>query len=550
MQTQKKSYFFEAMTLLLYAVALIFIMYYHEPWFDEAQAWLIARDATIREILTSITHYEGHPPIWFLILMPFAKLGVPFELGVKTVNFIIATIAMGIFIFKAPFKRIVRLTIPFTYFFFYQYGVISRPYSLMMLGFALSAVCYKQRNQKPFRFAAALSLICSSGAFGMAIAAGISIAWLFEVIGTKLSMDNFVFFMKSKIFYALLVLLTYNILLLILIYPYNDTYAINIVKQNLPIPVFLLALFVMPSFSMFFVENNAQSPAAISDLKFVAYIFMSIIINVGMYVLARKVQKRALFVLPYLLFTAFWSFVYFWPHHIGILTLFYTFLLWCFFDEMQTDTQNSETIRLEFYKKWLGYAGNMLLFLSITTSIYWSVCASINDIYLNYGAGREAAKFIKDNGLHKLNILVDWSQKTGPKSVETPDDYNHTQGVPALAYFDNNIFCNFNKKQSNKCYLSHKVATDGSYVKQLIQNQYPDVLFGGDPKKSRFIEYINLDDYALVKSIHGNNIWKSTTYPNRQFIFIRKDLLQKYPHFEVLNREDEMIKDKETGLSK
>ncbi len=171
----------EFFTLILYASALLTIMYFHEPWFDEAQAWLIAQDASILELITSITHYEGHPPIWFLVLMPFAKLGLPFEIGLKTVNFVIATTAMGLLIFKAPFPRIIRCTIPFTYFFFYQYGVISRTYSMMMLGFVLSALFYKDRNTKPYHFTASLAIVCGSSVYGMVICAGIALVWLAEV---------------------------------------------------------------------------------------------------------------------------------------------------------------------------------------------------------------------------------------------------------------------------------------------------------------------------------------------------------------------------------
>ena len=59
---------------------------FHEPWFDEAQSWAIARSGTIKEILFEIPHYEGHPPLWHLILVPFAKLGAPYELSLAAVN--------------------------------------------------------------------------------------------------------------------------------------------------------------------------------------------------------------------------------------------------------------------------------------------------------------------------------------------------------------------------------------------------------------------------------------------------------------------------------
>ena len=64
--------------VILYCVLHFVIGHYHEPWFDEAQAWQIAKCASIKEILFKIPHYEGHPPLWHLILAIPAKLGVPY----------------------------------------------------------------------------------------------------------------------------------------------------------------------------------------------------------------------------------------------------------------------------------------------------------------------------------------------------------------------------------------------------------------------------------------------------------------------------------------
>jgi len=48
---------------------------FHEPWFDEAQAWQIAKCASLKDILFTIPHYEGHTPLWHLILCCRPNLG-------------------------------------------------------------------------------------------------------------------------------------------------------------------------------------------------------------------------------------------------------------------------------------------------------------------------------------------------------------------------------------------------------------------------------------------------------------------------------------------
>ncbi len=60
-------------------VLLVFFLAFHrEPWRDEAETWLMARDASFAEVLHR-TAYLGTPVLWFTLLFPFAKSGLPFE---------------------------------------------------------------------------------------------------------------------------------------------------------------------------------------------------------------------------------------------------------------------------------------------------------------------------------------------------------------------------------------------------------------------------------------------------------------------------------------
>ena len=38
----------------------------HEPWADEAQGWLIARDVPLSDIFR-ISSYEGTQPLWYIV---------------------------------------------------------------------------------------------------------------------------------------------------------------------------------------------------------------------------------------------------------------------------------------------------------------------------------------------------------------------------------------------------------------------------------------------------------------------------------------------------
>ena len=119
--------------LILFALSYLVITRYHEPWFDEAQAWQIAKCASLREILFVLPHYEGHPPLWHLLLAVPARLGVPFEPGLKGVGFCISAASVALLLFRSKMPRPARLLLPFSYFFFYQYGIVVRPYGFSLL---------------------------------------------------------------------------------------------------------------------------------------------------------------------------------------------------------------------------------------------------------------------------------------------------------------------------------------------------------------------------------------------------------------------------------
>ena len=198
-------------------IALYFIIsIFHEPMYDEAQAWMIARDASWYELMFEIPHYEGHPPFWHLILALFAKTGIPFEVGLRIPGAICWILSVGILLFRSPFPKPVKCLLPFTYYIFFRYGIVVRPYCLTMLGLFLAASTYKKKGEKPFAFMASLLVLCVSSAYGMALAAGICVVWIIELF-TRYKTN----YLKQVI--ALSALLIFNLGQLFLMMPKDDT---------------------------------------------------------------------------------------------------------------------------------------------------------------------------------------------------------------------------------------------------------------------------------------------------------------------------------------
>src|ERR1700683_1182266 len=69
-----------ALTFLCLGVYLVLVavtIHHHEPWADEAQSWLLARDASLAQLWGHLLHYEGTPGLWQTVLHALIRLGLP-----------------------------------------------------------------------------------------------------------------------------------------------------------------------------------------------------------------------------------------------------------------------------------------------------------------------------------------------------------------------------------------------------------------------------------------------------------------------------------------
>ncbi len=164
--------------LLAYALVLIFGVVFHEPWRDEIQAFALARSADSFVDLLTITKYEGHPSLWFLVL----HLGTWISdstLVVKIIHTSINLAAATLLLRYAPFKLIAKIAILFSYFFLFEYGVVARSYSLGIL-LSFTALILLQKKKYAFSICALAALFHVS-IYSWIIAAGLSGLLVFSV---------------------------------------------------------------------------------------------------------------------------------------------------------------------------------------------------------------------------------------------------------------------------------------------------------------------------------------------------------------------------------
>jgi hypothetical protein len=165
--------------LIAFVVVVTIAIAKHEPFPDEGQAWLVARDVSPWTILIHTARFEGHPVLWFWLLAIPARLGLSYHF-MNLISGIAATIAVYLLLWRSPFPTYIKVLLPFTYFFIYQYSVIGRAYALVAPLLFLTAIVYRKRLEHPYLFIFLLCLLINLEVMTALVALGIFIAdWFY-----------------------------------------------------------------------------------------------------------------------------------------------------------------------------------------------------------------------------------------------------------------------------------------------------------------------------------------------------------------------------------
>lgn len=106
----------------------------HEPWLDEWQSLQIAVQSPDFSHLLENLRYEGHPPLYYLLLRGVAAI-VPLPLVLTATQLPIALAIQHIILFHSFTRRIDRLLFALSAFVLIDYGTIARSLSLGVLVF-------------------------------------------------------------------------------------------------------------------------------------------------------------------------------------------------------------------------------------------------------------------------------------------------------------------------------------------------------------------------------------------------------------------------------
>ena len=560
------------LAFVLYIAIIAIVMCFHEPWFDEAQSWLIARDSSLTDIISVRTHYEGHPPFWNLLLAIAAKNGVPYEFGIKGIQLVCASLLGAWLIFKSPFKSASSLAtflIPFTYFACFQYGVTSRPYALLCLSLLVAAHYWNSADSKTssaWKLAISLMFMCLLSVYGIAFAAGFTIAWIWRVfsknINKTLNFSDILHAIKATIASNWARLISWGLIAifgaanLALAWPAKNAFATRAtIDGNSTIAKCFAFIFVMPSESMFtsFYGDISMRRMPFDFLP----IAICTLFSIAIWAFAIKIAKRrkllAVLVIPYLVLTIV-AVRYFTLHHAGLIFVFLLSILWISHIKEPLSTKDIPAIFIKvaiFTKSALAkikptnlyqnktkitenkaFKINLLISIILAPSLIWNAFACVNDILFDYSPSRAVAQYISSNHLQNKRFVASWLHNDeqvdeSGKVISHEENDTHQYSwllIGANPYFSKNLIdCAY----KNKTFITNESPTASQQAQELT-----DCAAKGEPEffvseSSQPWYYFlalnyNISHYNAHAVSNVKTSWKAWVYESTSTIYERK----------------------------
>lgn len=362
-----------------YVAGVALVAARHEPWADEAQAWLMARDLPVGELVGRFARYEGTPPLWHLCLKAVVALGLPYQ-AMNWLAVGLAAVGVAIWLRWARLPAVLMVLAPFSFFLFFQYAVVARNNSLappLVLGLA---ALYRRRWQWPVAYATLLALLAASSVFGALMAGS-----LFGLDGLRFAAGwrqhtgaaRRRAALAAAIFLAALAAVAWTV------WPPADS-SFNVIHGT---GLERLAMALYFSLDWLPIEL-AGRPSLVGTVATEAIIIIS-----SLWFARRGVLWE--FLLPYAAFTSFALAKYYNAWHTGYFFLAWLLALWLSFDKVPADSRPAQLPPpLPLSLPWLRPAMIVAAGTLLAVHVFWAAVAGWNDFRRPYSGSRQLAAWI------------------------------------------------------------------------------------------------------------------------------------------------------------
>ena len=472
--------------LAVWITVVSFTIKYHEKWSDEAQAWLIARDLDLRTIWFHELRYEGSPGLWHTILWAAQHVFHAKYDAIGYIGMAGATAGTALLILKAPFPRVIRWPLAFTYCIIYQYAVIARPYTLLPLLAFAAAILFKDIRH-PERMTLVLVLLANLSLHGTILAGCFGSAYLIEALRSWRTLERGV---QARYQICVAAMALTFLFLFIILKPTPDVEVFVKKKEIAQLP---------PEVQRQVAATSLQKMGAVLSGAFFDYRVPSVLLVAltGIWCFMRR--KFLTFVLPVGGMIALYSFAHGDPHHHGTVFIAVITALWIAWP-------TAEECRTFGDRELWAARGTVFLLLCLSAVNIWDAAVVIRHEYLYpYSGAEDAARYLKSVGADRGSIFgLDYGL------------------VGVQAHFGHNILAN-----TPTAYFHHGLPFHGTSVStDELQRANPEYLV----ICSRYPEYDEVQylpqlaarGYELAHFSDGYYLYKRTVFIREAYFILRR----------------------------
>ena len=469
----------------LWIVVVAFTIQYHEKWADEAQAWLIARDLSLGRIWFHELRYEGSPGLWHTILwiaqhVFHAKYGALGYIGMAG-----AIAGAALLIFKAPFPRIIRWPLAFTYFMVYQYAVIARPYTLLPLLAFAAAMLFKDIRH-PERMTVVLVLLANLSLHGTIIAGCIGLVYLIEAVRVWRSLEVDV---QGRYKICAAVMAFTFLFIVVILRPTADVGEFAVKKEFGQMPESIRAM--QPTK---LVKLEAVCSGAFFDWWFPSALF---IVLAGYWCFLR--QRLLIYALPVISLIALYCLIHGYAHHHGTVFVAAITALWIAWPDQQ------EQRALSVFQR-RAFRGMEALLLCLCALNIWDAEVAIRHEYLYpYSGAEDAANYVKSVGADRGQIV---GFLYGVVGVQPYFDHDILANIPTAYYHHGMPLYGFDFDLDEFRRISPE------YV--IAFTEQPQIMMESD------IPVLRAEGYEIVHFSDGYMIYKRGVYVRQVYFILRR----------------------------
>ncbi len=428
---------------LIYALFTLFLVLHHEIWRDEAQVWLLVKYSNIPQLLERLIN-EGHPPLFYLMIMPFAKIGFSI-FSMQMLCWFASCVGVFLLFQYSPFKWWLNVAIVLSAGFIFDFPVIARSYSLLPFLVFLAAILYSKSKEHPVLYGFILFVFTQIHSIMLGFVSVLIVLFLYDTVKNK---------EYSKGTLARILIPSFGVLLTVCrsFLSVQSNYFLDMPHNHSAIYQTMSVLY------QFFTTSVSSSLPRGYFLVLVLYFVIFCIL----FVLLFKLSKRAFLISAAGVFYQFYVYIHYYADVLFVNRVFCTYLVMLF--AFWIAFKNSEGKEKLITKTSITLA----IFFLMTTPNGLNICRM--EYLYDYSAAKPTAEYIMENIDKNSVILSDTFPMSESVFLYLPEGYEiidvNNDKPTTFVVWKKNIIHRFSLEEWQNYILNHNFGGKKIYILQ------------------------------------------------------------------------------------